>query len=302
MNIRYPLLIDGGLSNALEAEGCSLDHRLWSARCLGQDTEAVIAAHTAYLEAGAGCITTASYQATIPGFMEEGYTRDQAEALILRSVQLAQEAVTRFMTGRTGKPRPLVAASIGPYGAYLADGSEYRGNYGLSETQLMDFHSPRLKILDGSSADLLACETIPDFTEARALDRLLEGVRKQAWITFSCRDEGHINDGTVIGKCLDLFRGHPQVFAIGVNCTAPQYISALVKKIRKGCGSKKVIVYPNSGQLYDAASRTWLGTGDPKSFAGMAMEWLDLGADIIGGCCRIGAGEIRLIRELLDIR
>ncbi|MFC2131665.1 homocysteine S-methyltransferase [Bacteroidota bacterium] len=298
MKIKYPLLIDGGLSNELEKAGYNLNHKLWSAKLLDANPEAIIQVHLDYLNAGSQCITTSSYQATIPGFMEIGYARDTAEKLILKTVQLAEEAIERFM-----KPdldyKPMIAASIGPYGAYLADGSEYKGNYGITNEGLKDFHLSRIELLDKSNADFFACETIPSFQEAKVLAEILMGTKKPAWVSFSCKDELHINDGTPIEECAAFFTGHPKIFAIGVNCTAPKYISGLIKSIKARAGDKKIVVYPNSGEVYDAESKTWTGSSDVQQYAEMAKEWLELGADIIGGCCRIGTGHIKGISDVL---
>lgn len=300
MNITYPLLIDGGLSNVLDSQGCQLDRLLWSAGLLATHPEAILEAHLAYLRAGARCITTASYQATIPGFLKAGYGNREAESCILRSVTLALQAVEQFMASERAGDRPLVAASIGPYGAYLADGSEYRGNYGLSEEELAEFHRPRLDLLDRSEADLIAVETIPDLREAKALARLLMKTSKKAWVSFSCKDGLHLNDGSHIGESAAVFAGHPNVFAIGVNCTAPGYISDLIKVLKVNCGNKKIIIYPNSGEVYHAASKSWRGTADPGEFVVLAKEWIDLGADIIGGCCRIGPDHIDRLAAFLQ--
>jgi len=299
MQIRYPLLLDGGLSNELEKQGCNLNHKLWSAKMLETNPEAIINAHLAYLNSGARCILTSSYQTSIPGFMALGYDEVAAETYILKSVELAEEAIRRFMTLGLNVNKPFIAASIGPYGAFLADGSEYIGNYGISDEQLRDFHLPRIRILDRSSADFFACETIPSFQEAKVLAIILEETQKPAWISFSCKDEHHLNDGTDIEQCAAFFAKHPNVFAIGVNCTSPRYISGIIKSIRKSSGSKRIVVYPNSGEVYNAKSKTWVGLADPMVYSAMAKEWLELGTDILGGCCRIGPEHIKSIAETL---
>jgi homocysteine S-methyltransferase len=302
MNIKYPLVIDGGLSNQLESQGYDLNHWLWSARLLDSKPEAIKQAHLAYLEAGARCIITSSYQASIPGFMDLGHDRATAEALILKSVTIAQEAIKYFGTSHPNSYRPLVAASIGPYGACMADGSEYRGHYGLSDEELTEFHEPRIELLDTSGADFFACETMPSFQEAKVLSEILKNTKKQAWVSFSCKDEGHLNDGTPIQDCAEFFAYHPGVFAIGVNCTAPKYISTLIRVIKEVSGDKKVVVYPNSGEIYHAASKTWSGSSDLSFCQLMANEWLDLGADIIGGCCRMGPEYIKSIAQVVNRR
>lgn len=300
MNITYPLLLDGGLSNELERQGCDLNHKLWSAKLLDTNPEAIVLAHLSYLESGAQCIITSSYQATLPGFMALGYDTSSASELILKSVQLAEEARQRFLTAHPHAQKPLVAASVGPYGAYLADGSEYRGNYGITDQELKDFHEPRIDLLNGSAADLLACETVPSFQEAKVLAELLQQIQKPTWISFSCKDGTHISDGTPIEKCAALFAHHPTVFAIGVNCTSPQYISDLIRSIKRNSGSKKIVVYPNSGAVYHADSKTWSGLSDLSSCEVMIKEWMDLGADIIGGCCGIGPQQIKSMGKMLS--
>lgn len=299
MKIKYPLLIDGGLSNVLEAQGCDLNNSLWTAHLLEHKPEAIIQAHYTYLKAGANCITSASYQASIAGFIDSGYTKDEAAHLMLKSIRLAETAIGLAKTADLWQERPLLAASIGPYGAYLADGSEYRGDYGVSDETLRHFHEPRIELLDQSSADLLAIETIPSWQEAKVLAEILTQVEKPAWISFSCQNGQKLHDGTPIIKVAALFKDHPKVFAIGVNCTHPKYISDLIIKLKSVVGDKKIVIYPNSGEAYHAYTKTWMGISDPIAYVEMAKEWLELGADMIGGCCRIGPEHIKGIQQLL---
>ena len=296
LKVKYPFLIDGGLSNVLEKQGCDLNHKLWTANLLEKNPNAIIQAHLEYLESGAQCITTSSYQASIPGLIEVGYSKDAAEKLIMKSVQLAEQSIYKALDLGIIDYKPFIAASVGPYGAYLADGSEYRGNYGVSNEILSVFHFERISILDRTNADILACETIPSFQEAKILSDILAYVDKPAWISFSCRDEQYVNDGSAIKQCVSLFKNHPKVFAIGVNCTHPKYISGIIKCIKAIKSDKKIIVYPNSGEAYNAKSKTWLGLSNPISYVEMTREWINLGADIIGGCCRIGPEHIRSMK------
>jgi homocysteine S-methyltransferase len=300
MNINYPLLLDGGLSNELERQGCNLNQELWSAKLLESNPEAIVLAHLSYLESGAQCIITSSYQATLQGFLALGYNKSSASELILRSVQLAEEARTRFMSLNPHVSKPLIAASIGPYGAYLADGSEYRGDYVISDQELKNFHEPRINLLASSTADVLACETIPGFQEANVLSEILENVKKPAWVSFSCKDGKHISDGTPIENCAAFFAHHPTVFAIGVNCTSPKFISELIRSLKTKSGNKKIIVYPNSGAVYHAETKTWSGLSDLSSCEIMVKEWLELGADIIGGCCGIGPQQIMAMGKVIS--
>ena len=299
---RYPLVIDGGLSNQLESQGNNLDNPLWTARLLSDQPEEIRKAHRAYLMAGARCLITASYQATLQGLMARGHDPDTAVKLLLKTVDLAREAIEGFRPDSKEDVIPRVAASIGPYGAYLADGSEYTGQYGISDQALADFHRPRLELLDTSGADFLAVETLPSFPEAKVLARMLQNTEKHAWISFSCKDGRHLRDGTPIEDCVRLFSHHPKVFAIGVNCTAPRYISTLIRRIQGINHDKRVVIYPNSGEIYHAESKTWSDSSNPAFLERMVGEWLDLGADIIGGCCRLGPEAIKSIARAVHSR
>ncbi len=281
------VILDGGLATHLESLGADLGDALWSAKLLVEDPSLIRRAHLDYYAAGAQVATTASYQASIPAFVRRGLSVGEAEELILLSVRLAAEA-------RDAHGEGAVAASVGPYGAYLANGAEYTGDYDLDEDGLAAWHRDRWHILAGSGADFLACETVPSYAEARALRRLLDetpGVR--AWVSFSCRDGEHISDGTPMRRAAGLFAGHPQVLAVGVNCTAPRHIPSLIERIE----GKPVMVYPNSGETWDAAARRWRGLADPAEFGAAAAGWHAAGSDFVGGCCRTTPEHIRQIRE-----
>ena len=297
----WPLVLDGGLSNVLEDLGCDLNQALWSAGMLLSDPESIVQAHLQYLRAGADIVTTASYQASLDGFMASGQTRAQAENLLRRSVNLAVRAREIYCNERPGEGREiLVAASMGPYGAYLADGSEYTGVYDAGDAQIRAFHESRLRILADSPADLLAFETLPCGREVAIIAELLQGIGKPAWVSFCCRDAAHLHDGTAVADAARLFASLPGVFALGANCTSPAHISGLIGILKEATPRKRTVVYPNSGEAYHAGSRSWSGTSEPAGFRNMAAEWIGLGADIVGGCCRIGPDHIGQLRALVD--
>jgi len=292
------ILLDGGLSNQLEAQGIDLNNSLWTASLLKDNQNAIIKAHRHYLTAGADCIITASYQASEMGFKAIGMAPEQAQELITKSVALAHTAIDEFLLDKpTDLRRPLVAASIGPYGACMADGSEYHGNYGITDDALREFHFKRLMLLDHTNADVLACETIPSQQEARVLHDILFSVETPAWISFSCQDGQRANDGSSIEDCATLFADHPKVMAIGVNCTAPQYINELIHRLKKAAPNKAIVVYPNSGERYNPVDKTWHGTSTPQSCGLAARSWVESGATIIGGCCRMGPEHIKAMKE-----
>ena len=298
-SIKYPLILDGGMSNVLENQGCDLNHKLWSAKIIETNPQAIVNCHLTYLEAGANCITTAGYQATVKGFMELGFGLKEAKQLVLKSVELAEKAKSEFLTKNKINDNIFIAASMGPYGAYLADGSEYRGAYTISEKELESFHLEQIKILDASNADFLAFETIPSLVEIKVLSGLLIDTVKPAWVSFSCKDELYLNDGEKISKAAKILANHPSVFAIGVNCTAPKYITSIIQTLKNSAPGKRVVIYPNSGEVYRADIKSWQGISDPDLFQRMAEEWFENGADILGGCCRIGPDHIKKIKALV---
>lgn len=294
------VVLDGALATELERRGADLRDPLWSAKILLEAPELIREVHLDYFRAGADCAITASYQATLAGFAGRGLSQDQALDLIQQSVRLAVEARDEFWVdsvNRSGRSRPFVAGSVGPYGAFLADGSEYRGDYGLSEAELIEFHRPRMAALVAAGADMLACETIPCLAEARALIRLLDEFPEiSAWFSFSARDEQHISNGEPLADCAALLDSHPQVAAIGVNCTAPAYIPALIRAAHAAT-SKPILVYPNSGERYDAGSFSWHGEASCDAFGEQARQWHAAGAQVIGGCCRTTPEHIRSVAE-----
>ncbi|MER8154003.1 homocysteine S-methyltransferase [Streptomyces sp. NPDC094472] len=304
-----PLVLDGGLSNQLEAQGCDLSDELWSARLLADDPGQIEAAHTAYARAGARVLITSSYQATYEGFAHRGVSHEEATALLRRSVELARTAAERAAAERAttrdqavgdrvvGGDRAVgdriaepvwVAASVGPYGAMLADGSEYRGRYGLSVAELARFHRPRIEALAAAGPDALALETVPDADEAAALLSAVEGCGVPVWLSYSIAGET-TRAGQPLRDAFALAAGVDQVIAVGVNCCDPGDADRAVE-IAADITGKPVVVYPNSGEEWDATARSWRGraTFDP----GRVKAWRDAGARLIGGCCRVGPERI----------
>lgn len=298
-------ILDGGLATELERGGARLDDALWSARLLLEDREAIGAVHAAYLEAGADVVTTATYQATPEGLAPRVPDASAAEAVLRDAVALATEARDVFWSARknrVGRARPVVAASVGSYGAFLADGSEYVGRYGLSVRELMAFHRPRLAILAAAGADILAFETIPSASEAVALARLLDGwPDARAWLSFSCRDGHHLADGEPIEQAVSRLAGHERVIAVGVNCTAPALVAPLLRAAASAT-DRELVAYPNAGERWDAASRTWRPGASGASLADLAPQWVEIGARWIGGCCRTTPDDIRDLRRALAAR
>lgn len=318
------MILDGALATELEQHGCDLDDPLWSARVLLENPDVIVQVHADYFRAGADCAITSSYQATVDGFRKRGIGEQEALDLIRKTVELAAQARDDVWaevqgggvenrevklegslvfgterqttdiseTGFLARPRPMVAASVGPYGAYLADGSEYVGHYGVTDETLTAFHRPRMAALLEAGADILAFETIPSLQEARVLvDLLKEFPHAYAWLSFSLKDGTSISEGTPLELCAQTFGSEPQIAAIGLNC-APMEVVTEAVNILSRASDKPVIVYPNSGEVYDAATKTWSGQGTCGSMSDASEQWVAAGAKIIGGCCRTTPHQI----------
>ncbi|QKH04917.1 homocysteine S-methyltransferase (plasmid) [Bacillus cereus] len=282
------MLLDGALATELEAHGCNLDDPLWSARVLLENPELIYQVHSDYFRAGADCAITASYQTTISGFSARGIQEQEALELIKKTVLLARRARDDFWkeNTQTNRPKPLVVASVGPYGAYLADGSEYVGNYGVTDKTLADFHRSRMSALIEAGADLLAFETIPSLQEARVLVTLLrEFPKTYAWLSFSLKNEKEISEGMKLVECARVFEKSEQIVAIGINCVPVTVVTGAIQELRANT-KKPIIVYPNSGETYNSETKTWHGHEQCNALDIRSEEWYQAGARLIGGCCR----------------
>jgi homocysteine S-methyltransferase len=281
------VVLDGGLATELESRGHDLRDSLWSARLLCDDPQAIEEVHVAYFEAGADVAITASYHATLEGFEAGGIDPVEGARLLRLSVQLAQRA--RERTGGRG----LVAGSIGPYAVVFADGTEYTGDYrSTNDEEIAQVQRPRIAELVAAGADLLAIETIPNGREAAIVGELLaEFPGAEAWVSFCCRDGEHLSDGTPIGDAIRSAGRTGRVAAFGVNCTPPQHIVSLLRAARQAT-DLPLLVYPNSGRIWDGDTYTWSGVGVDRFPRELVERWRKLGARAIGGCCGIGPDAI----------
>jgi homocysteine S-methyltransferase len=282
------VVLDGGLATLLEARGHDLSSELWSARLLADDPEAVVAAHAEFFDAGAQVATTASYQASFPGFAALGLDADAAADLMRLSVSLARRARDEH------RPEGWVAASVGPYGASLADGSEYRGDYDLDVSGLRAFHRPRLDVLADAGADVLAVETVPCLAEVEALCAELDGTGLTAWLSLSA-DGGRTRAGEPLEEAWAMAADVAEIVATGVNCCAPDDVTAALTDAHA-----PRVAYPNSGQGWDAVRRTW--TGESAFDADAVAGWLDAGVRLVGGCCRVGPVDITAVAAVVAAR
>lgn len=290
-------VLDGGMASELEYLGADINGPLWSAHVLEDAPGKIVAVHRAYIDAGAEVIETASYQVSRMGYAEFGLDPSRADAALLRSVALARQAVAEFPDRRV-----VIAASLGPYGAALHNGAEYHGNYRCTFDDLVQFHAERIDVLAAAppaeSPDFLAFETLPSLAEAEAIGQaLVPHPELAAWFSFTCRDERHVAHGELLRQCAAAVSAFPQTVAVGVNCTHPTLIPALIAELRDAT-DKPIVVYPNSGEGWDAQNRCWTGTSDPASYAAHAAEWLAAGAQIVGGCCRTRPAHIHQIAAI----
>ncbi|GAB4099452.1 homocysteine S-methyltransferase [Sinomonas halotolerans] len=289
------LVLDGGLASELEGRGFDLADPLWSARVLLEAPAAIAAVHRDYFRAGARVATTASYQASLPGLARRGLGEEEALGVVRGSVRLADRARRGHRAEHPDAPPLFVAGSVGPYGAFLADGSEYRGNYALSRDEYLDFHRPRAAALLEAGADVLACETIPNGDEARALADLIAELGAQAWISVTLRDRAHLSDGTPLRELAVELAGRPGVLALGVNCVPPGLADEALGVLAALDASRRMplVVYPNAGEGYDAGRKAWTGAAhDAGLLASRAAGWAAQGARLMGGCCRTTPADI----------
>ena len=295
-------VIDGAMATELERRGADLSDPLWSAKVLIEQPQLVEAVHYDYFAAGADIALSASYQATFAGFERRGLDAGATRAALRSAVDLACRARERFLAAAPlapGRQAPLVAASIGPFGAHRHDGSEYHGNYGVDGRTLQDFHRRQLEVLAQTSADFIAFETVPSLLEAESILRLLEefpGLR--AWISFSCADGGSVCHGEAFADCVAAASGSGQILATGLNCTPPQFVRELLDGAaqRSEC---PLFVYPNSGECWNAEARAWEGASGGLSFAQAADAWFEAGARLVGGCCRTSPADIAAVSALV---
>jgi homocysteine S-methyltransferase len=298
-DIRQVRVLDGGMATELEQRGFELPGPLWSAQVLETAPEAILAVHLDYLRAGADCISTASYQVSAMGYEEIGRTAADAERAIRKSVEIAEQARELY---RSESDRPVfIAVSLGPYGAAMHDGSEFHGNYGVGFDQLVRYHRERLLVAIDTSADFIAVETVPSLEEARAVSDVVGSIpaSRNIWVSFTCKDGEHVAHGERLAECAALLDAVPGVVAVGINCTQPAYLATLIAEARKGT-RKPVLVYPNSGELWDSGKPCWYGSGEIAPFSEQAQAWFHAGVQAVGGCCRTGPGHVRALRKLAD--
>lgn len=285
-----PVVLDGGLGTLLERRGNDLSSKLWSAQMVVERPDEVRAAHAEYFAAGAQVAITASYQASYEGLAEAGLSRSAIDEVLRRTVQLAIDARAEASGER------WIAASVGPYGAMLADGSEYRGDYGLSVDQLRQWHRPRLRTLADTEADVLAAETIPSLTEVEAIARELAGLGKPAWISVTVAF-GALRSGEPLADAFEIAADADEVIGVGINCSDPLEVVGAIRAAR-AVTDKPVIVYPNSGEKWDSKNGRWMGEAGFPTW--LVRAWIDERATLVGGCCRVGPAEIASIAAVVS--
>ncbi|EEJ72113.1 homocysteine S-methyltransferase [Lactobacillus ultunensis] len=282
------LILDGAMSTALEKQGIDTNNDLWTAIALEKDLDKV---HMDYFKAGAQMTITDTYQANVQAFKKHGYTEEQAEDMIAKAVEIAKQARDDYEK-KTGIHN-FVAASVGSYGAYLARGDEFRGDYKLTSKQYLNFHLPRLKVLLKNKPDCLAIETQPKLEEVVAILDWLKANSPQipVYVSFTLHDTTKISDGTPLKQAMQKLNEYNQVFAVGANCFKPFLATAAIDKMKEFT-KKAIIIYPNLGGVYDEFQRNWIPFNAKFDFRKLSQEWYEHGARIIGGCCSTGIKEV----------
>lgn len=293
------IVLDGAMSDELEKQGVKTDNELWTATALIDQLEKVYRAHEDYFNAGAELVITDTYQANVQAFEKTGYSYEQATAFIKNAVKIAKKARDNYEK-KTGKHN-FVAGTIGAYGAYLADGSEYKGNYNLTEKEYLNFHLPRLELVLEEEPDLIALETQPKIDEPVDILKWLKNNYSDlpVYVSFTLKDSKHISDGTAIRDAVRRLNDYDQVFAVGINCVKPSLVSEALAEFKK-ITDKPLVVYPNLGATYDPSIKKWVEFKEKIDFKSLTEKWYEQGARLIGGCCTTGPKEISEIREAID--
>jgi len=289
-----PIVLDGGLGTLLEQRGSDLSSALWSARMLVEQPGLIRSAHREFFAAGASVGISSSYQVSYEGLRSIGLDTADTNRLLNLSVALVADA--RSDVAADGDERELwIAASVGPYGAMLADGSEYRGDYGRTVDELRAWHRPRLEQLATAGADVLAIETIPCLAETEAVLAEIDGTGFPAWLSVTAA-MGRLRSGESLADAFAMAADVPEIIAVGINCSDPLDVASAIEAARS-VTDKPIVVYPNSGEQWDAKNRRWMGNaGFPAS---LVREWVTSGAALVGGCCRVGPAEITAIDAAL---
>ena len=293
-----PVVLDGAMSTPLEKLGADTNNDLWTAKALIDNEELVYEVHKMYFEAGADLIITDTYQANVQAFEKVGYSEKEARNLIKKAVKIAQKARDDY-ENRTGKHN-YIAGTIGPYGAYLANGSEYRGYYELSAEEYQQFHLPRIEELVNAGVDILAIETQPKLDEVLAILELLKEKypQQKVYVSYTLSDDDTISDGTPLPRAIHALEDYSQVIAVGINCVKLELVEPALKNMKE-ITDKHLIVYPNSSAVYDPKSKTWSQPKTSATFEELIPNWYEAGARIIGGCCTTGPKEIKAVADFI---
>ena len=287
-------LLDGSLSYPLEKKGYNLNTKLWTAHALINNPKEILRIHKDYINSGTDFISTSTYQASVRGLLDYGYNISKIEKIFNNSVELAKKAIDET----SSKNKISIIGSFGPFAAYLADGSEYNGNYKFSDNNILQFHSENIDIINKLNLDIILYETIPNLREAKILSKIIDKINKEIWISFTCNDKLELRDGSSLKKACKIFSSIYNISTIGINCVQPHLISDAIKLLKKE-STKKILVYPNSGEKFDHKTKTWNGK---KLFnKKMIKEWIKLSPDVIGGCCRIDASVIKKMRKYINL-
>lgn len=294
----HTVVLDGAMSTPLEKLGADTNNDLWTAKALIDNEELVYEVHKMYFEAGADLIITDTYQANVQAFEKVGYSEKEARNLIKKAVKIAQKARDDY-ENRTGKHN-YIAGTIGPYGAYLANGSEYRGDYELSVKEYQQFHLPRIEELVNAGVDILAIETQPKLDEVLAILELLKEKypQQKVYVSYTLSDDDTISDGTPLPRAIHALEDYSQVIAVGINCVKLELVEPALKNMKE-ITDKHLIVYPNSSAVYDPKSKTWSQPKTSATFEELIPNWYEAGARIIGGCCTTGPKEIKAVADFI---
>lgn len=338
-NSKKVILIDGGLGTELEQRKVNINSLLWSSVALVEAADDVTKLHYDYYHSGANVGITCSYQCSedsLKASDKEKYSSKESRLQVYKeSVEVCKRAKIMRMADAKAIEllvSPEIAGSIGPFGSFLNDGSEFTGGYERSEDEYQAFHEEKLDFfMNGTEeVDYLQLETMPNFEEIKALLMLIkrknserketQGKSEKRFIlSLSIRNEEQLADGTPLKAVVKYLHDvgylskDPKttpLMAVGANCLKLKYSVKFVENLTNYMNELQIYgfpisIYPNSGEIYDGIKKNWIFDQSNEKYYTTNVNgekvcdwkilldaWIASGAKIIGGCCRVGVRDI----------
>ena len=286
-------LLDGSMSFPMEQLGYNLKNKLWTGKALINNPDLIKDIHKGYIDAGADFISTSTYQISFDRLKNMGYQSEEIKKIFQKSVDIVKDAIEESKLKKEIK----IVGSFGPYASYDPEASEYIGEYDSTDIEIKKFHLNNIRIIEETDLDIILYETIPCLREIKILSEALSHSTKEIWISITCNEEMEFRDGSSFKDACEIISKIEKITTMGINCFSPLLVKKAIDLLKK-YSNKKILIYPNSGEIYNPKERFWTGNNEFNN--SMIKNWLSLYPDIIGGCCRIGYDDIKKMRVEID--